>query len=113
MLMIVGKICFVLLAMIGLTACCYWVLQKLLRPRHHSAVTILLSVRGHEEDIEYTLKSLIAQYQWAGDSRQSCRIVCLDHQMDEETKFICERICQHYPFVKICNPEQACELLER
>ena len=112
MLVLFGKLCFVFLAIIGLTACFRSILKKLFQPKNHGAVTIFLSVYGHDEGIEYMLKSLISQYEWSDKCVGKYRIVRLDHHMDPETKFICETISRHYSFVKICPPEKALELLQ-
>ena len=44
MLVLFGKLCFVFLAIIGLTACFRWILKKLFQPKNHGVVTIFLSV---------------------------------------------------------------------
>ncbi len=112
MLVLLGKICFVLLAVIGMFAICQKILKQLAHRRSSGIMTVFLSVHGHDEEIEYRLRTLISQSVWSDSDLHNYQIVCLDYHMDPETKFICQAISRRYPFVKICAPEKALELLK-
>ena len=60
---------------------------------------VIIPISGHNEEIEYTLRSTITQFKWEGYKNQ--KIICLDLSMDNETRKICEMICKDYDFIDI------------
>ena len=65
---------------------------------------VIVPISGHNEEIEYTLRSIITKFKWDGYKNQ--KIICLDFSMDDETRKICKMICKDYYFVDIYTVDE-------
>lgn len=112
MLDIISKIILVLFVIIGLTEFCRVLIMWLYKPRHANTITLVVPIWGHEEDAEFILKSAVEKIKWMGGPEQK-QLICLDYDMDDETKAICKTICNRYPFVEICTEQELTQRLEQ
>lgn len=71
---------------------------------------LITPVKGHSEDVEYTLRCCAAKVRWMGKMRP-WKVVCLDEGMDESTKQVCEYICSEYEFMEITDIGGLTEML--
>lgn len=57
-----------------------------------------------KEDIEYTVRSVLWSKNWERYSGQHILLVVSD--CDDETKEICEKLCDEYEPVSMCRPDE-------
>lgn len=105
MLDIICKIILVFLVIIGLTELSRVFIMWLYKPNFTETITMVVTMQGHDESAEFRLKSAIEKLRWMGGPEKK-RLICIDSGMDEETREIAEKICEHYPFVEICSSDQ-------
>lgn len=75
----------------------FWVLQT----KEEREILIVVPIAGHNEEVEYLLRSAAAQVKWLGSKYQ--KILCVDCGMDTETRLICQVIAKDYPFIEFCS----------
>ncbi len=56
------------------------------------------------DNAEFVLRSAAEELRW-GRGRRSCA-VCLDCDLDEHTRKICETVCRDYGFLKLMTKEE-------
>jgi hypothetical protein len=66
-------------------------------------VTEVVTVRGHDESVEYRLRSLNASER-PGILPSRTRIVVVDEGMDAETAAICGKLADEYGNITVCAP---------
>lgn len=112
MLETISAIICVLLMIIGLVEVFRSMVLLILRKRKEDTAMTIIPIRGHNEEAEYLLRSAAAKIQWEDDS-QPCRIVCLDCDMDLETRLVCERVVQSFEFMELCTMEELRGILRK
>lgn len=75
------------------------------------ALILVVPIKGKQDDAEYVLRSAAARIKWISRGRQD-RLICLDCDMDEETRKICEGICKEYGFAGLMNKKDFLKALE-
>ena len=90
-------------------------LSRLKRKLLKSAVkgtAIVVAASGHDEEIEYSVRSLVSQ---ADDLETGGErfIVVVDNGMDEETRKICEKIKSDFCGVEVCKMSELSQVFER
>jgi hypothetical protein len=70
-------------------------------PKHGTAAFVF-SCKGHEEQIEYYLRSLANQASELGLSGEPL-IIVIDRGMDDETRSICERLTYEINGLEVCK----------
>ena len=70
----------------------------------------LIPVSDLDEDIEYTVRSIIWSRSWEWNQNQ--HIILVLKNCSEETIAICEKICQEYEPVSMCLPDQLSLLVD-
>ena len=65
---------------------------------------IIVPISGHNEEAELLLRSAASRVKWMGDTQQ--KVICLDCDMDEETRAICAAISKEYSFMEVCSITQ-------
>lgn len=66
---------------------------------------LLIPIKGHTENAEFILKNTILKYNFF-KSYKNTIIVCLDLNMDYETRQICNIISSKYNYVYVLTPEE-------
>ena len=91
-------------AIVGFTEVWNRAKERFLLPggRH---VSFIISLKGHEERIEYTLRTLVFKMRGISDDPEPMVIV-IDLGMDEETKKICEVLAEELGCVRICSSKE-------
>lgn len=75
--------------------------------QNDSAIVIPIN---DQEEAEYLIRNEITRAKWFEFNRAQ-NIICLDCGMDEETRKVCEAICEDYDFIKICKPYELYDIL--
>lgn len=73
-------------------------------------VTAVLTARGHDESVEYRLRSLLTA-SYTGGKSEEAHIIVVDEGMDEETAAICEKLAAEHGNISVCAPEELAEKL--
>ncbi|HIS69464.1 MAG TPA: hypothetical protein IAA58_08910 [Candidatus Gallacutalibacter stercoravium] len=100
MLEVIGGVLGVFLMLLGFVEIFKHAVLLILRMKGEKEIMIVVPVRGHNEEAELLLRSAAERVRWAGDMRDS-RVICLDCDMDEETRKICTLIAKDYSFMEI------------
>lgn len=82
------------------------------RNKSSDAVVFIAPINKNQDDAEYILRSVAARIKWISRGK-SDSLICLDCDMDEETRRICESICNEYGFAKLMNKKEFFEALEK
>lgn len=77
------------------------------KSNHKSSDSFILVVpiSGHDETAEFTLKKIIFKCRH-DDLLKNKIVVCLDLNMDKETRKICDIISSNYNYVYVLTPEE-------
>ncbi len=108
---VLSAVLLVVFAVIGVIAFVSEVSYYLFRYKKDNTVMFVTPVNGRCEDAEMMLRSAAAKVKWASRGKHSF-VICLDCDMDDETKRICERICDDYGFAKLIDKNEFFELLK-
>jgi hypothetical protein len=73
-------------------------------------ITLIVVSRGHDEKIEYLLRSLIFKSRGI-HIKLLPTILVINQGMDSETMAICERLSDEYGCINICNSKELATLL--
>lgn len=110
-MLLIGEWIVLSLAAVGLLAICWKLADALLEPQYQTAMTIVLPLHGHIENLEQQLRYFAAQYKKISKNTEVGWVICLDEGMDEETRIICENTCAGYSFMNLCNRSQMEKLI--
>lgn len=99
MLAAIRDITFILLCILGIVDLIRIISCRLLKSKNDKNLIILAPVKDSADDVEIMLRSAAAKAQWVYCGAIE-RVVCLDCGADEETKKICKKICEEYPFME-------------
>ncbi len=109
MLETLATIAFVLLAVAGTADLVRYLAHWMLKSGNPGKLYLVIPIHGHEEGAEMMLTSAIERLQWiAGEDK---KVICIDCNMDEETRKICRIIAARNPGVEVCAPEELHEIL--
>lgn len=98
------------LAVIGLINIVRNIVFRTYKSKGDTTIMLITPAKGHKENIEYELRSCAAKVCWMGKVRPE-RVVCLDNNMDDNTRQICEIVCSDYDFMDIVKPNELKEML--
>ena len=107
MLQIVIGTVIAFLAIAGVAEIAHNIQEFFFMPREK--VTMMVKTSGHDERIEYLVRSLVSRAQ--GFQKASPVIIIVDEGMDEETKRICEKLSGEFPYISICAPNELANLV--
>lgn len=88
----VFNIAFVLLSILGLVTLIKELILWIMRCDEGDIISII-PIEGHCENAEYRIRCAYERANW---SAANFRLICLDKGMDDETRKICERVCEIY-----------------
>jgi hypothetical protein len=111
MLETVSTISFVLLAVVGTADLVRFLFYRMLKSNNMGKLYLVLSIRGHEEGAEVMLTSAIERLKWM--KGEDTKLICVDYDMDEETRKVCGIICAQNPGIEVCTPEELPDLLKQ
>ena len=99
MLIALRDIIFIFLSLLGLIDLFRVIVCRLFKTKSDKNLIILVPIRSSSDDAEILLRSAAAKAMWVYCGAIE-RVICLDCGADEETKRICRRICDEYPFME-------------
>ena len=101
-------IAFLAVAGIAEIASC---VQELLYMPPQEKITFLVTSRGHDDKIEYVVRSLIFKAR-AFHSKMTPVIIIVNEGMDEETMAICEKLSDVFDCLHVCTSQEVIGMLQ-
>lgn len=108
---VISAAILVIFAVIGVIALVRDLTYYLFRYKNDNSVMFVTPINGSCEDAELMLRSAAAKVRWVSRGRHDY-VICLDCDMDDETREICEKICEEYGFAKLMNKKEFLETLK-
>lgn len=96
---------FIILSIIGLVSVVRKIIMWLLKYDEDEIITVI-PIKGHCENVEYRIRCAYERANWSSENH---RIICLDKGMDNETRTLCNKVCDRFGIEIINSPilEQA------
>lgn len=66
---------------------------------------LITAIEGHCEDAEQILRGVATRVKWMGKNAPK-EVICLDCDMDHQTREICDAMCEYYGFMCVCTKSQ-------
>lgn len=102
---IISAVVLIVFAVIGAAAIANEISLRLFRCDEECAMVYVTPINKECRNAELLVRN-IASKLGAGRNRKNCYAVCLDCDMDDETKKVCEKLCREYGFIKLMNKEE-------
>lgn len=100
------------LSVIGIADLIRMLIEKILNGAQKQYLLSIIPCKGHEEELEYLVRNAYSRLSGLGSS--SCCILLVDCGMDEESRKICEIICEKLDCVELCQENELdCVLKEK
>lgn len=96
-------------AIIGICEFCRGIVQGITKSKDDKEIILIEPIFQKQEDAEYLLRSAAQKVMWMGRFAPD-RVICLDCNMDKETKRLCQMVCNEYPFMELYTKD---EMLKR
>ena len=103
---VLSAVLLVVFAVIGAAAVVREISLRIFSYKGESSVLIITPI-DNNDDVEFVLRSAASRLRWGG-RRCDCAI-CLDCDMDDETRKICESVCKEYGFERLISKNELCE----
>lgn len=94
---------FIILSIFGLVNIVRKIIMWLLKYDDGEIITVI-PIKGHCENIEYRIRCAYERASWSSENH---RIICLDKGMDDETRILCNKICDRFGIEIISSPTLA------
>ena len=101
----------IILSIIGVSEVCRRIIFSMTSEKASENQLIVIPIKGHCENAEHILRTAAQRMKWIGGYNGQ-EIICLDCQMDNETRKICELVCCDYDFIKIYSKEDFEKIIE-
>lgn len=98
-------IIYTLFAAIGLSEICKLLILKLFNAKGDNCMYMVVPIKGHNEKAEYILRSACSKIRWINALRGQ-KLICLNYDMDEETKKVCEKVAKQHNIIEIMDINQ-------
>lgn len=104
-------VCFLIFfAVIGICETCKGIVNFITKTGNDREIILIEPICHKQEDAEYILRSAAQKVKWMGKNGPD-RVICLDCNMDEETKKLCQMVCKDYPFIEMYTRDEFFEKL--
>lgn len=108
---VLSAVILVVFAVIGVIALVHDLSLYLFRYKCDGSVMFVTPIRGKCDDAELMLRSTAARVRWLGCGRHNY-VICLDCDMDDETRQVCEKICEEYGFARLISKNEFFEIMK-
>lgn len=107
---VLSAVLLVVFAVIGVISFVRDVTFYIFRYKKDNTVMFITPLKGKCEDAEYMLRSAAAKIKWISRGKNDY-VICLDCDMDDNTREVCEKICNDYGFAKMINKKEFIEMI--
>lgn len=101
-----------LFALIGVIQVCRGIVQAVTRSHDEREIILIEPIRKKQEDAEFQLRNAARKVMWMGRFAPD-RVICLDCNMDSETRKLCKLVCSEYPFMQLCSKDEVYDRIEK
>lgn len=101
----------IVFAVIGIIYTVREITYFLFRNKVESSIMLISPIGKDCENAEYILRGAAAKIKWISREKNDC-VICLDCDMDEETKKTCKLLCDEYGFIKLVTKSELLEILK-
>ncbi len=108
---VVSAVLLVVFAVIGVISFIRELAYLLFRYKNDGSVMFITPIGKKCDDAELMLRSAAARVKWISRFKHDY-VICLDCDMDDETKRICEKICEEYGFAKLMSKNEFIEMIK-
>ncbi len=71
---------------------------------------IIVTPLNKTDEAEFVLRSALSRLRWSNKNENVS--VCVNAELDEKTRLICETVCREYGFKGLISPNEAIKLLK-
>ena len=103
---------FAFFAVIGICECCSAIVRLFTKSGKGNEIILIEPICNKQEDAEYLLRGAAQRVKWMGKNGPD-RVICLDCNMDEETKKLCQMVCKDFPFIEMCTRDEIADILNQ
>ncbi len=107
---VLSAVLLVVFAVIGVISFVRAVTCYIFRYKKDNTVMFVTPISGKCEDAEFLLRSAAAKVKWISSGKNDL-VICLDCDMDDETRTVCENICNDFGFARIVSKKEFIEML--
>ena len=108
---VLSAVILVVFAVIGVISVVRDLTCFLFRYKNDNSVMFVTPINGKCDDAELILRSAVAKVRWVSRGKHDY-VICLDCDMDDETRQICENVCVDYGFAKLMSKNEFLELMK-
>ena len=108
---VVSAVLVVVFAVIGLAAVVREISLLLFCYKDDSSVMLVTPIQKNAQDAEFALRSALSKQRWHL-GRNCTSTVCLDSELDEKTRKICEGICRESGFEHFITKDEFIKMLK-
>jgi len=99
-------------AVVGICECLKGIVRIFTKSGDDREILLIEPICNKQEDAEYLLRSAAQRIKWMGKNAPD-RVICLDCNMDDETKKLCKMVCRDFPFIEMCTQEELFNTLNK
>lgn len=101
---------FAFFSVVGICESCRSIVRFFTKSGNDKEILLIEPIYSKQEDAEYVLRSAAQRVKWMGRNGPD-RVICLDCNMDEETKKLCRMVCRDFPFIEMYTHEEFFNIL--
>ena len=94
-----------LLAILGFIEILQLIILLIFKGRNNNYIMVISPVSNNENETEFTLRSMFSSIKRTGRLKPD-RVILLDTGMSDNTKKICNLICDEYEYPELMNKEE-------
>lgn len=98
-----------ILCAIGISEIIRMVENRIIK-KENSHIISIIPLNGHVENVEYIIRSAIAEIDIKKSYNKS-NIILINVNIDSETKKICELMCSKFPCITICKKDELTNII--
>ncbi len=111
MMNVVSAVIVLVFAVIGAVAVCREISLRLFSAHSDCTVMYIANIKADEETLEFALRGALNKQRWA-INRKAVGAVCLNCELTDNTRKICERVCKEYGFSKLMTKDEFLKSLD-
>lgn len=82
------------------------------KSKDEKEIILIEPICNKQEDAEFLLRSAAQRVRWMGQNGPD-KVICLDCNMDDETKRLCQMVCSDYPFMELYTKDEIFDKLDK
>ena len=111
MMNVVSAVIVLVFAVIGAVAVCREISLRLFSFRNDSTVMYITNINADEENLESVLRGALNKQRWMLN-KKAVGAICLNCELTERKRKICERVCREYGFSKLMTKDEFLKSLD-